>query len=312
MLAGGQGHWRKYMTLPNILKEYNPKLLGYALGTAETSSPLSGLNVAENGALDDELLKQAKSLVRKIRQDHFIDIDNDWKLVNILIGGNDICNEYCFVDGAKDTPSGHRKNLEVALDYLQTHLPRTFVNLIHIPNVILLRNMKNVPFVCYMKQLVLCSCLFGAGERAKAESVSKILQEYWQVEKIVSELEKYDTDTFTVVLQPFFLGVEAPRSIPTLFGEAPDLSYFAPDCFHFSQKGNSLGEENIPIYRRYDRGGEGNIPTCRRYDRQGKENISTCHRYDRQGEENIPTCSLYYRRAEENIPPCHRYDNRGE
>nr|CAD7603145.1 unnamed protein product [Timema genevievae] len=244
-MGGGQGHWRKYMTLPNILKEYNPKLLGYALGTAETSSPLSGLNVAENGALDDELLKQAKSLVRKIRQDNFIDIDNDWKLVNILIGGNDICNEYCFVDGAKDTPSGHRKNLEVALDYLQTHLPRTFVNLIHIPNVILLRNMKNVPFVCYMKQLVLCSCLFGAGERAKAESVSKILQEYWQVEKIVSELEKYDTDTFTVVLQPFFLGVEAPRSIPTLFGEAPDLSYFAPDCFHFSQKGNSLVADSV-------------------------------------------------------------------
>ena len=26
---GGQGTWRQFLTLPNILKEYNPKLYGY-------------------------------------------------------------------------------------------------------------------------------------------------------------------------------------------------------------------------------------------------------------------------------------------
>lgn len=28
---GGQGTWRKYLTLPNILKEFNPNLYGYSL-----------------------------------------------------------------------------------------------------------------------------------------------------------------------------------------------------------------------------------------------------------------------------------------
>lgn len=28
---GGQGTWRKFLTLPNILKEYNPKIYGYSL-----------------------------------------------------------------------------------------------------------------------------------------------------------------------------------------------------------------------------------------------------------------------------------------
>lgn len=57
-----------------------------------------------------------------------------FQLVNILIGGNDICNEYCYVDSEKDSPQGHRRMLEASLNYLKARLPRTFVNLIHIPS----------------------------------------------------------------------------------------------------------------------------------------------------------------------------------
>lgn len=32
--GGGQATWRQFFTLPNILKEYNPNLYGYALGDA--------------------------------------------------------------------------------------------------------------------------------------------------------------------------------------------------------------------------------------------------------------------------------------
>jgi hypothetical protein len=52
---------------------------------------------------------------------------------------------------------------------------------------------------------------------------------------------KFDKDDFTVYLQPLFLDVESPDFINTAFGEISDLSYFAPDCFHFSQKGNAQG-----------------------------------------------------------------------
>lgn len=133
-MGGGQSSWRRFLTLPNILKEFSPRLQGYALGATDTSSPLAGFNLAENGALDDALLKQAKDLVRKIRHDPYVDWKLDWKLINILIGGNDICNEYCFVEDDKDAPQGHRKMLENTLMYLKQRLPRTYVNLIHVPS----------------------------------------------------------------------------------------------------------------------------------------------------------------------------------
>ncbi|GCB84443.1 hypothetical protein scyTo_0025132, partial [Scyliorhinus torazame] len=47
------------------------------------------------------------------------------------------------------------------------------------------------------------------------------------------ESGKYDTqENFTVVLQPFFRRME----IPILENGRPDISFFAPDCFHLSRK----------------------------------------------------------------------------
>jgi len=42
-------------------------------------------------------------------------------------------------------------------------------------------------------------------------------------------------DDFTIVIQPFFSDV----TIPTQPNGEPDWDYFAPDCFHFSQKGHA-------------------------------------------------------------------------
>ncbi|XP_046991155.1 phospholipase B1, membrane-associated-like [Schistocerca americana] len=239
-MGGGRGTWRRYLTLANILREFNPRLRGFALRPAETGTLLAGLNLAENGALDDSLIHQARRLVLMLRRDPFVDVGKHWKLVNILIGGNDLCNEYCHVDDGKDSADGHRQQLEAALLYLKRHLPRTLVNIIHIPNLLQLRDMQNVPVVCHVKQLVLCSCLFGGAERVKATSVAALLQGYWDAERQLALDDRFENEEFAVVLQPFFLGVESPADVNTWFGAAPDLSYFAPDCFHFSQKAHAL------------------------------------------------------------------------
>ena len=70
---------------------------------------------------------------------------------------------------------------------------------------------------------------------------------------------RYDTtDDFTVVVQPFMIGMhlpklvseEDPNHLPLLIntlqltqpgGDKPDKSYLAPDCFHFSAKGHTEG-----------------------------------------------------------------------
>lgn len=49
---GGQGTWKQFLTIPNILKEYNPNLYGYPVndhGNADQKS--SKFNVASAGVL---------------------------------------------------------------------------------------------------------------------------------------------------------------------------------------------------------------------------------------------------------------------
>lgn len=127
--TGGQSTWREFLTLPNILKEYNPNLTGYSTGTGEFLSKQSRLNVAFPVSADADALRQARILVKKIKDDPNINFQEDWKMITVFFGANDICSGQCF-NKLEASAQMHAKKLMVALDYLQTNLPRTFVNLI--------------------------------------------------------------------------------------------------------------------------------------------------------------------------------------
>lgn len=60
MLSGGDGTWREFLTLPNILKVYNPNLRGFSTGTGEWLTKNAKLNVAFPVASDEDAFKQAK------------------------------------------------------------------------------------------------------------------------------------------------------------------------------------------------------------------------------------------------------------
>lgn len=126
---GGQGTWREFLTVPNILKEFNPNITGYSTGTGEFLSWNSQMNVAYPVAADADALHQAKILVRKMKQDPKINYNEDWKMVTVFFGANDICSGQCF-GPAQASPAMHARKLMQALDYLQENMPRTFVNLI--------------------------------------------------------------------------------------------------------------------------------------------------------------------------------------
>lgn len=66
IIQGGEGTWREFLTLPNILKEFNPNLKGYSTGTGEFLSSNAKLNVAFPVAADADALRQAKILVRRV------------------------------------------------------------------------------------------------------------------------------------------------------------------------------------------------------------------------------------------------------
>lgn len=126
------------MTIPNILKVFNPSLTGYSTGTGEFLSWHSHMNVAFPVSADEDALRQAKILVKKMKEDPNINIADDWKMITIFFGANDLCSAQCY-DKQKASPMSHAKKLMAALDYLQKTLPRTFVNLIPVLGSIYIR-----------------------------------------------------------------------------------------------------------------------------------------------------------------------------
>jgi hypothetical protein len=66
---GGQGNWRSHLTLPNILKEFNPKLFGYSLSDSYNVHQAAQFNVAENIATTSDMPDNARKLMNRIKLD---------------------------------------------------------------------------------------------------------------------------------------------------------------------------------------------------------------------------------------------------
>lgn len=84
IIPGGQNTWREFLTLPNILKEINPKLVGYSTGDTLYSAQHQNqhLNLAEAAALVDDLPLMAEMFVYKLRSQMYANnnFTADWKV----------------------------------------------------------------------------------------------------------------------------------------------------------------------------------------------------------------------------------------
>ncbi|CAB3376631.1 Hypothetical predicted protein [Cloeon dipterum] len=234
---GGQGTWREYLTLPNILKQFNRNLTGFSLGDGHSESRSSRFNVAVNGAMDQDVEFAAATLVRRMHADHSIDFQNDWKMINVWVGTNDICSDFCY--DANQGPTQHYLNLQKTLDYLHQHVPRAFVNLVSAPFIPAYAQMRgDEPSTCLTMLPFMCSCLFGGNHAEKLKNVTKATRYFQLAEEALVESGRYDTrPDFTVQFQPTFKHLSFPtmRDAATN-AEVTDYSYLAFDCFHYSQK----------------------------------------------------------------------------
>ena len=67
--GGGEKTLEQHVTIPNILKKYNPNLFGYAVGIGSPNVwEIAQLNVAMPGAKADDLPRQARQLVALLQQ----------------------------------------------------------------------------------------------------------------------------------------------------------------------------------------------------------------------------------------------------
>uniref|UniRef100_A0A6I8P3F4 Phospholipase B1, membrane-associated n=1 Tax=Ornithorhynchus anatinus TaxID=9258 RepID=A0A6I8P3F4_ORNAN len=226
---GGDGTLETHTTLPNILKKFNPQIYGYSIGTEEGTA---GFNVAVGGAKAQDMPVQARALVERMKHSLEVNLEQDWKLITLFVGGNDLC-VYCKDE---DTHSVEKyvQHLEQALDIL-SELPRVFVSVVEIMEMVGLRQIHGEK--CLVPVQNFCPCFLLPQENSPELQEMKNVNRAFQSSSILMAFsQKYmQREDFAVVLQPFFQSTHIPLDNK---GDA-DLSFFSVDCFHFSERGYS-------------------------------------------------------------------------
>ncbi|ELT96572.1 hypothetical protein CAPTEDRAFT_188389 [Capitella teleta] len=212
------------VTLTNFLRKYNPEIKGYSRcqTTSDHHSGKGGFNVARGGGTNRNMPGQADDLIERLKNDSRIDFENDWKMVTLFVGGNDLCGSCNRWD--RYDPVIYEKNIEEAMQKLYDNVPRVFVNLVAMFDVTPLRNLS-VTVICEIAQWGFCDC-------ARNESTIPQLRQtqlaYYEALKNIAEGGKFEKDDFTIVLQPFMRDMEPPKDSEGEY--IPEfLSY---DCFH--------------------------------------------------------------------------------
>jgi len=228
-VGGEVGYDDNSHTVPNVLKNYNADVTGYSLGTGPADEYIKArMNVAVPGSIARDLPEQAIRLVQLLKER---DLDKTpWKMVTLFIGGNDLCR-YCNNPEVLSAEN-YAKHIQDTLDYLHDNLERVFVNLVGIFDLTVLGKIE-IGFTCKVLHPVLCPCGIDPQEE---EVIRQAAYDYQKHTIALVDSGRYDgRNDFTVVWQPFFMNMDVPRK-PN--GKA-DLTYMAPDCFHFSRKGHN-------------------------------------------------------------------------
>lgn len=232
---GGDKDLTEIATLPNVVRKFNPDLQGFSINTGNHNSPNARMNVAISGAVCSGMLGQAKTLVDKMATEGFT--DEDWKVVTLWIGGNDLCAIKSDEKSPEELARNYVDYVEAALDHLHENLRRTFVNLVEMIDVSDLHQVTGLE--CFLVHEFACKSIKSEALRNKVSVTSNLYNDY--LGDLINS-GKYDNrDDFTVVLQPFFS--ETP--VPLKENGSADKSYFALDCFHFSQKGHAVGAKYL-------------------------------------------------------------------
>lgn len=235
---GGDGNITTVTTLPNILKEFNPNVTGFATGKGKQNQPQAFLNQAVAGAKSRDMAGQVRIVIDKMKSDSRIDFHNDWKVITMFVAGNDIC-DFC-TDTIIFSPRNVIGHIREALDILHREVPRAIVNLVELFHITPLRELhQDSTLGCptWFVKLV-CPCILKPNDgSAELQKVEEFNRAYQKAMRELVDSGHYDThENFTVVLQPFFREVFLPK----LEDGRPDRSYFSPDCFHLSQKAHTL------------------------------------------------------------------------
>ncbi|XP_061843241.2 phospholipase B1, membrane-associated-like [Nerophis lumbriciformis] len=229
---GGDHTLDTVTTLPNILRKFNSALKGFSKGQG---SRQKGFNMAVDGATTLSIQDQIKVLINAMKEHKDVNFEEDWKLLTIFVGGNDLCH-YC-IDQNNLSPKNYSHNLMLALDTLHKEVPRMLVNLVEIMQIDTLKEVKKNTLGCSLLQRISCPCVINPTENSpELEEIKRINHEYQaEIHNLISGSHYDQKEDFAVVLQPFLHN----SFIPYIGEGEADASFFSLDCFHISERAHA-------------------------------------------------------------------------
>ncbi|KAH8421162.1 hypothetical protein KR009_006987 [Drosophila setifemur] len=237
--GGGLSTWRRFVTLPNILKIFNPKLYGFAVTNSLVVNHCSSrLNIAEPMIMSRDLIFQARVLIDLLRRDPKVNMERHWKLLTVYVGNNDICSDLCHWDDGQAFLDQHALDLRQAFRLLRDHVPRLLINLIVAPNIPkVLSTMTDVPLQCFVVHRVGCHCLINDRlNRTQLRERMETLIGWQRVDMEIARLPEFHREDFAIVAHPMLANMTGP----TKPNGRTDWRFFSHDCFHFSQRGHAI------------------------------------------------------------------------
>ncbi|XP_074548146.1 phospholipase B1, membrane-associated-like [Halichoeres trimaculatus] len=161
-----------------------------------------------------------------------LNFQEDWKVVTMLIGMNDIC-DYCK-NKTLFSPENFIHYMTEALDMMMSEIPRTIVNVVQILQMKPLREVQKPSLGCQLQKRF-CSCLVQPeDDSSELKELVEINYEFQRRLEKILDSNRYFKKDFAVILQPYLEEAEPPR----LPDGTIDLSFFTADCFHFTVKGH--------------------------------------------------------------------------
>ncbi|KAI9545816.1 hypothetical protein NQZ68_033298 [Dissostichus eleginoides] len=233
---GGYGTYQNVITLANIFKLFSPELLGPSPVRTFHGQPATvnetGFNFAVTGHNTLNISDQIRHMIDTFKSYPGLNFEEDWKVVTMLIGMNDIC-DYCK-DKTLFSPDRFIHHMTEALDMMMKEIPRTIVNVVQIFPMKPLRDVQRPTLGCQLQKRF-CSCLVQPEENSP--ELKELVEVNYEFQRRLEKLlhsERFFKKDFAVVLQPY-LEKAVP---PTLPDGTIDLSFFTADCFHFTVKGH--------------------------------------------------------------------------
>eukprot|EP01028_Stygiella_incarcerata_P005280 TRINITY_DN223_c0_g1_i4.p1 TRINITY_DN223_c0_g1~~TRINITY_DN223_c0_g1_i4.p1 ORF type:complete len:359 (-),score=94.54 TRINITY_DN223_c0_g1_i4:286-1362(-) len=240
------------MTVPNILKAVTgnsvvgaPTIRGPPLDLLEWKNhrlrpfnpEFDKLDAGISGGTTNCVPSQIDYIASQMKNDPSIDFENDWKLITLFIGSNNLC-EVCHHTNVS-YPDVYKKQMHDIIAKVRDDIPRVFLNVIpNLPVTEVYPLIESSEYcIAFHKLIEECSCVVGKDSSDETRALMRERHEEFNnaIFEIENEFSESNSTTFAVRVQPI-----TDKTV------MPTLKYLSSlDCFHPSALGHEILSINL-------------------------------------------------------------------